>query len=301
MNCKKMYTGYLFAIISAVIFGTMPMMAKFIYAEGVNSLTLVFLRNLLSLPVLAVLAWRQKGSLRIPAKTLPFLSLIALMGCCVTPLLLFSAYVFIPSGMATVFHFVYPAMVLVGGIVFLKKKAGKWDLLAVLLCVAGIFLFYDPAQPMDLRGAALALASGLTFAVYVLLLTRLREPKLSGFLLTFYTALVCAVAMLAVCVFSGQMALPVSVKGWALSLVFAVGVNAGAVFLFQQGTLLIGGERASILSTFEPITSLFAGVLVFRETIRLGEGLGSLLVIAASILVAVMDLRRGKKSAEGCK
>lgn len=301
MNRKKMYTGYLFAIISAVIFGTMPMMAKFIYAEGVNSLTLVFLRNFLSLPVLAVLAWRQKGGLHIPVKTLPGLILVAMLGCCITPLLLFSSYVFIPSGMATVFHFVYPAMVLVGGITFFKKKAGKWELLAVLLCVAGIFLFYDPAQPMDLRGAALALISGLTFAAYVLLLPSLGEPKLSGFLLTFYTALICTVAMLAVCLASGQMALPVSLKGWVLSLIFAVGVNAGAVFLFQQGTLLIGGERVSILSTFEPITSLFAGVLVFREAIGLGEGIGSALVIAASILVALIDLKRAKRSVEGCK
>lgn len=297
MNRKKMYIGYLFAIISAVIFGTMPLMAKLIYAEGVNSLTLVFLRNVLSLPVLALLAWRQKGSLRIPGKTLPRLALIALMGCCITPMLLFSAYQFIPSGMATVFHFVYPAMVLVGGILFFKKKAGKWELLAVILCVAGICLFYDPTQSMDLRGAALALVSGATFAVYILLLPYLREPKLSGFLLTFYTALICAAAMLLVCLLSGQLALPVSGKGWVLSLVFAVGVNAGAVFLFQQGTLLIGGEKTSILSTFEPITSLFVGALIFREAIGLGEAAGSVLVIAASILVAVIDLERAKKSA----
>ena len=47
---SEMYKGYIFAILSAVIFGCMPLMAKYIYAEGVTPTTLVFLRNLLALP-----------------------------------------------------------------------------------------------------------------------------------------------------------------------------------------------------------------------------------------------------------
>ena len=51
-----MLKGYLFIIASAVIFGTMPLMASGIYDQGVNPMTLVLLRNLLSLPVLALMA-----------------------------------------------------------------------------------------------------------------------------------------------------------------------------------------------------------------------------------------------------
>ena len=40
-------------ILSAVIFGCMPLGANFLYAQGVTPMSLVFLRNLLSLPVLA--------------------------------------------------------------------------------------------------------------------------------------------------------------------------------------------------------------------------------------------------------
>ena len=42
MENKKMIKGYLLVVLSAIIFGLMPLMAKFIYAEGVNSITLVF-------------------------------------------------------------------------------------------------------------------------------------------------------------------------------------------------------------------------------------------------------------------
>ena len=41
--------GCAFAIISAVIYGSMPLMAKYIYADGVTPFTLVFLRNMFSL------------------------------------------------------------------------------------------------------------------------------------------------------------------------------------------------------------------------------------------------------------
>lgn len=34
--------GYLFSILSAVVFGSLPAIAKLIYAEGLNPLSLVF-------------------------------------------------------------------------------------------------------------------------------------------------------------------------------------------------------------------------------------------------------------------
>ena len=71
MNRKRLATGYFLVILSAVIFGCMPLLVKGIYADGVNSLSVVLLRNLLSAPVTVALARMQKGSLKSPAKALP--------------------------------------------------------------------------------------------------------------------------------------------------------------------------------------------------------------------------------------
>ena len=57
---KSTGIGYLFAIISAVIYGSMPLMAKYIYADGVTPMTLVFLRNALSIVPLGILAYRER-------------------------------------------------------------------------------------------------------------------------------------------------------------------------------------------------------------------------------------------------
>ena len=291
--------GCLFIILSAVIYGCMPLMAKYIYADGVNSFTLVFLRNFLALPSLAILAFVQQKTLRVPLKLLPSVSLIALLGCCITPVLLFSSYLFIASGTATVFHFVYPALVVLGGILFFRDRPSAGNRFCVLLCAAGVFLFYTPGESFHWQGSLLALSSGATFAAYILLLSRFDKNKLSGFLFSFVIAGISSIAMFVLCICTGQLALPSTLLGWGLCFLFANAVTTGAVVLFQQGTFLIGGQRASILSTLEPITSIFLGVLVFHEPLTLRVTLGSCLVIAASVLTAVFDLLKMKGDHHG--
>lgn len=290
--------GYLYIIASALIFGCMPLGAKLIYAEGVNSLSLVFLRNLVALPALAILTKAQGQSLKISLKSLPGISMAAIMGCCVTPLLLYSSYQYIASGTATVFHFIYPAVVVLGGVIFLREKTNVKRLLCVLICMVGIGLFYTPGDPVDPRGAALALISGVTYASYILLLAVIQNKEVSGFKFTFYVALICGIVMLLVCMVTGQLTLPTSFKGWALCVVFSLAICVAAVVMFQQGTYLIGAQRASILSTVEPITSIFVGVLVFQEAVSVRTVIGSALVVLASILIALFDVQSTKKKTE---
>ena len=289
----KILKGYIFAILSAVIYGLMPLMESYIHADGVNPMTLVLLRNLLALPALAVLAFCQQKTLKVPVKSLGGMAILAVFGCCITPVLLFSSYHYpINTATATTLHFVYPAIVVLVSILFLRKKPQLGTILSLVLCVAGIAMFYKPGSDFHWGGAGLALASGATFATYVTLLPLLHDEKVTGFAFTFYIALCSSVIMAIACVATGNLALPQSLAGWGWCLLFALGVTCGAVVLFQQGTFLIGGERASILSTFEPITSVVAGVLFMGEVIGFRDYVGIVLVLAASTLIAVMDAKK---------
>lgn len=292
MKNRKLLTGYILVILSAFLFGCMPLITTHIYKQGIQRESVVLLRNLLALPVLGILALWQNKSLKINSKALPAISFIALMGCCVTPLLLYTSYPMVGSGTATVFHFVYPAVVVLMGLMFFKKKLNAGTGIAVLLCVAGIGLFYDPNQKLDLLGCIIALASGVTYAIYVVLLSVFKHKEISGFKLSFYISLVCTVVMLVVCIAMNKLTFPTNLAGWLLCILLALVINVGAVVMFQKGTFLIGGERASILSTVEPITGVVAGYLFLDESMTIGMIIGSGLVIAASILIAVFD---GKK------
>ena len=289
---KTLLKGYLFAVLSAVLFGCMPLMAKHIYADGVNPFTLVFLRNLFALIPLGLLAYREAGTLAIPVKGLPAIGLIAALGCCATPILLFCSYNFIASGTATVIHFVYPAFVILGEILFLQKKLRMGSLASVGLCIVGVSLFYAPGAGLNLTGSLLALISGVTFAGYIILLSRFSRNKITPLLLTFHIVLASTVITGLLCAVSGSFIFPATGKGWGLCVLFSLLVTVGAVVLFQQATFLIGGERVSILSTLEPITGIIIGVMIFHEKMGTRTIAGVALVLAASLLTAILDIKK---------
>lgn len=57
--------GIVFTIVSAMLFGITPAFAKLIYADGINSSTLVFYRNLFAILPLFLLCLSQHCSFRI--------------------------------------------------------------------------------------------------------------------------------------------------------------------------------------------------------------------------------------------
>ncbi len=292
---NKMVKGYILAIVSAIIYGFMPLMAKYIYADGVNSITLVFLRNLLALPSLLLLVLYKHRTLKIKIRELPKISVLSFFGCCITPVLLFSSYNYMATGTATVFHFVYPSLVALAGLIFFKKKLPVGVIISVIMCFVGVCLFYNPSEAFSLKGSAFALASAVTFASYVVILSNTKLESATGLLLSFYVALISSIIAFIMCIVSGTLSLPNTLNGWLLCAVFAFMVTTLAVVFFQQSAFMIGGEKTSILSALEPATGIIVGAIVFKEHITPLVAVGSVLVIGASILIAVSDMKKVKE------
>ncbi len=290
MDRRSQLKGRLFIILSAVIYGCMPLGASALYAEGVTPMSLVLLRNCLSLPLLALLAHRC-GGLRISRGALGEVAAASAVGACLTPVLLFTSYRYLASGTAAVFHFSYPVFVVLGGLL-LRERARGSAVFCTLLCTLGILLLFDGGGSVDPLGAVIALASGVAYAAYILLLAHFRHREVSGFRMSFYLALICSACMLALCLLTRQLRLPQTARGWCAALLFSLMLSVGAAVLFQQGTFLVGGQRAAIFSTLEPITSIFVGALLLNETLTPRILLGSALTLSASALITVLDSRR---------
>ena len=181
-------------------------------------------------------------------------------------------------------------------LLIMKKKARLGNLVSVALCVMGVCMFYTPQQSISLTGSILAISSGAAFAAYLVLLSHFDRSVAPGFLLVFYTAVSSTILSLAACAVAGQLEFPVTAQGWWLSVLFSVMVSIVACYLLQKSAFLIGSERTSILGTLEPITSVIIGVLVFQEPFGVRTLLGTVLVIAASIITVVFNLmKRSKK------
>lgn len=287
-----MIKGYLYAILSAIIFGCSPLAAKFVYQEGLNPFILTFYRNMLALPVLYAVMRSSGERIGLNGKNRRKVLALALLNGVLTQSLLFSSYLFIPSGVATSFHFIYPTAVVVADVLLFRQKAGAAQLLGLLLCTAGVLAFYAPDQQLNGLGCLLALLSGITYAGYILFLDHRSPDGVSTCKVSFYIAMMVSAILGPFCVITDQFVIPPTLGCWAVCILYSLGASVLGIVLFQKGTALIGGQRSSVLSAFEPITSVLVGVLVFQEAFGWRTAVGTGLVIAATVILAVFDASR---------
>ena len=76
--------GIALVILSAVIYGITPTMAKYTYTHGSNPVMMTMFRSLLPIPIILVILLIKKIPIKIPAKELGKISVIALIGSTVT-------------------------------------------------------------------------------------------------------------------------------------------------------------------------------------------------------------------------
>lgn len=286
MNTRS--KGLLATMISAVFFGFIPLFVKTICAGGGNSVSAAFYRFFLSVPVLYIYLKAQGISMRITRTEFAKIALITIFGYGGTAVLLFSSYNFIPSGMSTTIHFMYPVFTILGCMIFFKEKVSPLKLLCVALCFGGILLFYNGESGGSVLGMALSFLSGVTYAFYTIYLEKSGLQKMENLKLIFYMNTVAAAMILVMALLTAQFTLRLTPLAWGTAVFFATATSLIGVLGYQIGVKCIGPQNAAILSTFEPITSVIVGVLVYREAFSARTLLGCLCVLSAVVIVAKM-------------
>lgn len=284
------YKGFLAVIVSAVIFGCMPLLAKSIYANGGNSVSLIFYRFSFAIPVLyLVVKANKKISISVTGEELKKIAVVAVLGYSGTGMLLFLSYNYISTGMATTIHFVYPMFVILGCLVFYKEKLDYIKAVSVLLCTIGVVLFYNGESAGNITGIAIAFLSGITYAFYIIYIDKKGLKAMHPMKLTLYLCLIAAPVIFVFSLITGTFTVNITPFGWLLTVVLSIAVTLGAVGLFQVGISIIGSQSTAILSTFEPITSVIIGILAFDEAFDLKVLAGCVLVLLSAVLLAVFD------------
>ena len=286
MNTRS--KGLLATMISAVFFGFIPLFVKTICAGGGNSVSAAFYRFFLSVPVLYIYLKAQGISMRITRTEFAKIALITIFGYGGTAVLLFSSYNFIPSGMSTTIHFMYPVFTILGCMIFFKEKVSPLKLLCVALCFGGILLFYNGESGGSVLGMALSFLSGVTYAFYTIYLEKSGLQKMENLKLIFYMNTVAAAMILVMALLTAQFTMRLTPLAWGTAVFFATATSLIGVLGYQIGVKCIGPQNAAILSTFEPITSVIVGVLVYREAFSARTLLGCLCVLSAVVIVAKM-------------
>mgnify|MGYP005785280737 CR=1 FL=1 len=282
--------GICFTMLSAVIFGFLPVLVKIAYDGGASSAAVIFLRASLSLPLMALVLRRQGVPLRLePGQPA---ALLLTSSNAMTTLLLGASYRHISAGLATTLHFIYPMLIVAACALFFKERMSGRQGAALALSLAGVALFLEPGgQTAALWGMALALLSGFTYAFYVILIDKSGLKELHYLKLSLYVNAVMAVCSFACGLAMGELRFDMSPLAWACCLVISLLSCLGATPLFQLGVRYIGASTAAILSTFEPITSIVFGFLLLGEQLSWGKVAGCALILAGVVLVSLRGRR----------
>jgi len=261
--------GILLTFLSAILYGIAPVFSSKSYPLGSNPITLTFYREFLVLPLLLAVLLLRRVSLRVTRKQLITLLLVGLLGRGATTLMLNISYSDIGVGTATTLHFMYPVFVA----------------LALALATAGVFLFLEGGgESGSLLGMTLALASGVTYAGYMVAVDKTAIRDLDPFLITFYTAVAVDLGILAYNAFARQIvfALPPAAMGYT----FLTAVTASLESITPDSNAALSATTAAVFSLFEPVSCSAAGALWLGETFTLPKALGSAVILGAAGLLA---------------
>ena len=278
--------GIGFVVASAAFFGIMPSFVVAANLGGANSISVIFYRFLFSLPFVYGYLKLRRIDLRISKHEFRQILLITIFGFGGTTVLLFTSYTFIPSGMATTIHYVYPVLIILANVIFLKARMNKTKLACAVLCLAAMALFNQGSASFNIVGIMLALSSGVTYCFYSIYYEKSSLSEMNGLKFLLYANAITALLAFAMAMGTHSLSTSLTPAAWGCILFLAIGATFAGSFFYQRGVLEIGAQNAAILSTLEPIVSIIVGAVVYHERIGATGIISSVLILTAAVVVA---------------
>lgn len=280
MNTKYI-KGVALAILAAVSFGFMPIFASYAYSFGSNAVTVVFLRHMFSAIGLFIILKAKKVDISVDKKMMYNLFFCGVIGSSGTALTLFLSYQYISIGLATILHYIYPVVVSILSFLLFGEEMNRKKIISLLLSVCGVYILVGFAEiELHPLGVVLAIASGLFYSVYILQMGKSIIRELESKILIFYISVFSAITTLVYGVVAKDLSFVFNYKFNLALLALIIVSTLGLVFI-AKAVKTIGPTNASILSTFEPITTIAFGCLLFRDRITPSIIIGSILIIVS--------------------
>lgn len=278
-----MKKGYIYTALSAIIFGLMPLLTKIIIARGATSLTIPFFRVFYVTIVLFLVLKIKKIDLHLEKRDLLSAILTSIFGSGLTIIILNESYNYVDTGIATSLHFLYPLFVAILCCFFYGEKIKKKQIILLSFALVGIICFMSKGNG-SLFGYFLAIASGLTYAFYLVKMDKTGLVKMNALKLSFYLALFTTIEIFTMNLYMQEVVFKMDVLSYGLLLVLALSSSFLATVLLQKGVLLLGSTRASFICLLEPVTSMIVGILWLNEALTFNKGLGGLAIIISLII-----------------
>lgn len=295
-NSNSFYIGFCLAGLGSVLFSAKAVVAKLTYQYGVDALTVIGFRMLLSLPFFLLISLWQMHKVRqgkIPAlskRQVLELILLGFIGYYLASLLDFIGLQYITAGLERLILFLSPTFVLLLSLVFLKKEIFPRQWLALALSYLGVALVFvqDLSFSGDnvLLGSLCVLGSAVSYAIYLIRSGELVK-KIGATRLVAYAMSISAVYTLAHFLFvQGWDGLIQPMPVYGLSVLHAVFHTVLPTFMIMWAVERIGAPLSAQLGLLGPVSVLFLASWFLGESITLVQLIGTAFVLAGAMVLS---------------
>ncbi|HEX3032921.1 MAG TPA: EamA family transporter [Bacillota bacterium] len=286
-----MNTGVIFIAITAILWGTSGISAKYlINTYALSPLAIAALRLLIAAPVLLIMAKLESKTKVKIAKRHYALCVIYGITIASYQITYFSAVENIMVSIATLLALcTAPIFVAILSGIFLKERMTNIVRIALVLSIIGTTLTINITGVQfqagsNFWGYPLALAAGLSYAVYTLCGRGLavHYPPARVMSVTVSLGALITLPFLRV---PGNLPW----EAWGILLYLGVVPTAIAYILFTRGLKKSTATQASIATLFEPLTSTILSVLLLNEKFSQGQVFGAVLLASTLLLLVFKD------------
>lgn len=293
---RTFWIGFLLAGLGSILFSAKAIVAKLTYMHGVDALTVIGFRMLLSLPVfLTVAVWQAYKSYQgrqaaLSVKQRWQVLLLGFIGYYLASLLDFLGLQYISAGLERLILFLAPTFVLLFSALFLKKLILPKQWAALALSYLGVSLVFVQDLSLEgdhvLLGAGLVLGSALSYSFYLIGSGELLKQIGSTRLVAYAMATSAVYTLIHFFVVQGWAGLDQSKEVYGLSLIHATLNTVFPTFMIMWAVERIGAPMAAQLGLIGPVSILFLAYWFLDEPITLLQLGGTALVLTGAMVLS---------------
>lgn len=287
--------GVVLIAVSAAAFGTLAIFARYAYADGMDALTMLFLRfAIAAVLMLALLLLRHE---RMPRGSV-LLRLIGMgaIGYVGQTFAYLTALQYASAGLVALLLYLYPVFVALLAALLLHERITRVKGLALALALIGTALTVGPLGG-QIVGILFAISGAMIYSIYIIVGTEAVKhvSAVQSSAVIFISAGVSAGVLT---MLKGPH-LPATGMGWAAIGAIVVIATLIPVAAFLAGLKRIGPTNAAMISTLEPVVTVLLAYWWLNEMLTPVALVGGALILSAVLLLTHHELRRGQPTAAG--
>jgi len=288
----QIWLGVFFVFVSSISFSAKSVLAKLAYKEISDSVTVLMLRMVFSLPFFLIVAFsKKKRDYPLSLKDKFQILTLGVIGYYLASLFDFWGLEYIPAGMERVILFVYPTLVVFILAIIYKRKPEKREVLALVLTYGGIlFIFIKEKiifQPLLFLGSFFVFLTAFFYAIYLIG----SEKLISKIGATHFTAYALSISGFCILIHfllfrEIKLLFTISLDTYILCFLMAIISTVIPTFLLTQGIKRIGSGKSAIVGSVGPVSTIVFAYFFLGEVIGISEILGTCLIILGVLIVS---------------